>query len=517
MVIFDQLYNHIDGLTPKVVETGNGFLLNTQYYLKNNLSPVPFEHARIYGSPYQLNLHKSLHCISYSWNRSYREFPMMKDDFIPGRYYIITQSGFVTGDRKTFLSTIDEKNGKCNILRADLNYGDIQFLEYIYQTDKYLYFTGISDKTWYLYRYDKVNNTSTTCITLGYTYSRPNAKLLYADDQYFFFASYSDNNIAITRYNVIANSQITAITYRGQMTTTVNYNLTQILQTIQISPNEYGIYAYNCGQPDQPLGIYTVDITKNFTTTFADACTYIPCNITWNDDKNEISYNTATHSLNTYYEMFIHEVNNTKYLQICVHNKNFENAAYIPYQGIYTFEIIDNENFDFISYNQIEGTQQVNGYMFDDTYTICVVAMNQSFRIYKFSDITKNYEHTGTELSYIYNVGLDENGRLWYNLTDGSVHLVNLSDAQDVTIKFEKIYYEYTGSTIETYITFKALTYVGIDATGTFRLILEGPAVFQENNKKELYIDYVSELMIPIKITGAAPITVYPKYISERE
>lgn len=517
MVVFDQLYNHIDGLTPKVIETGHGFLLNTQYYLKNNMSPVPFEHARVYGSPYHLNLYKRLHCVSYSWNRSYCETPAIKDDYIPGRYYIFTQSGFVAGDRKMFSSTIDEEGGKCNIAWDNIDWGDVQFLEYVYQNDQFLYFTCISDKTWYLKRYDKTNNTVINCFDLGYTYSRPNAKLLYANDDYFFFASYSDNSICITRYARISNTQITAATYRGQMTTTANYNLTQILQTVQLNDTEYGVYVYNCGNTEQPLGIYSVDITASFTTTWADACTYTPCTITWNEDVTELRYNTAVHGINTYYETFVHTVDDKQYLQVCIHNKNFENAAYIPYQGIYTFKVINKDEFEFVSYNQFDTTQQINGYMFDDTKTICVAAINQGFKVYKFSDITKNYEYTGIELSYIYNVGLDENGRLWYVKTDGSVHLVNLSDAQDVNITFEKPYYEYTGNDITTYITFKALTYIGDDATGTFRLIIEGPALFQTNGTRELYLNYTHEITIPLKITGAAPITIYPKYISERE
>jgi hypothetical protein len=213
--------------------------------------------------------------------------------------------------------------------------------------------------------------------------------------------------------------------------------------------------------------------------------------------------------------MFIHEIDGIKYLQICIHNKNFENAAYIPYQGIYTFKVLNNETFEFISYNQIETTQQINGYMFDDTYTICVAAISQGFKVYKFSDITKNYEYADVEFSFIYNVGLDENGRLWCLKTDGSVHLVNLSDAQDVDIKFEQPYYEYTGEIINTYIDFKAFTYVGTDAHGIFGLTIEGPAVFSSNNSRNLEINYTQAVQIPIKITGAAPITIYPRYISE--
>lgn len=515
MIIFDQLYNLIDGLTPKVVETGQGFLLNTQYYLKNNMSPVPFEHARLYGSPYQLNLHKSLHCIAYSWNRSYREIPFVKDNYVAGRYYIFSQSGFVQSDRHLYSSTMDEADGKCNITRASIDWGDAQFLEYVYQDEQFVYFTCIADKTWYLKKYDKYNNTATNCFNIACTYSRPNAKLLYADDQFFYFASYSDNNISITRYNRVANTQITASTYRGQMTTTVNYNLTQILQTIQISETEYGVYAYNCGDTAQPLGLYSVDVSKTFTTTWADACTYTPCVITWDEDHDSLRYNTAIHGINTYYETFVHTVDDKQYLQVCIHNKNFENAAYIPYQGIYTFEVVDYNTLTFISYNNLETLQQINGYMFDDSQTICVAAINQGFKVYKFSNITKNYEYTGVELTYIYNVGLDENGRLWYTKLDGSVHLVNLSDAQDVEIKFEKEYYEYTGSVINTFVTFRAFTYTGEDAAGTFRLIIEGPAIFRETNSREINIDYAHEIVIPIQITGAAPITIYPKYIND--
>lgn len=515
MIVFDQSYNHIDGLTPKVIETGNGFLLNTQYYLKNNMAPVPFECARVYGSPYQLNLYKSLHCVSYSWNRSLREVPPVKDDYLPGVYYVFTHSGFVQSDRHLYSHTLNEKDKTCKMTKASIDWGDCQFLEYVYQTQDSLYFTCISDRTWYLKRYDKINNTAINCFNLGYTYSRPNAKLLYTDDHYFYFASYCDNSICITRYDRVANTQITASTYRGQMTTTANYNLTQILQPVQLSPNEYGVYAFNCGDTAQPIGIYSVDITKTFSTTWDDACTYTPCTITWNDYFSEIRYNTAVHGINTYYEFYLHETDDATYMHVCVHNKNFENGAYIPYQGIYTFEMTSETQLEFISYNPIETLVQINGYMFDNTLDVCIVAISQGFKVYKFSDITKNYEYADVEFSFIYNVGLDENGRLWYLKTDGSVHLVNLSDAQDVDIKFEQPYYEYTGAIINTYIDFKAFTYIGTDAHGIFGLTIEGPAVFSSNNSRNLEINYTQAVQIPIKITGAAPITIYPRYISE--
>ena len=44
----------ITDIAPKVIETAHGFLLNTQYYTKEKMAPVPFETCDLYGSPYNL-------------------------------------------------------------------------------------------------------------------------------------------------------------------------------------------------------------------------------------------------------------------------------------------------------------------------------------------------------------------------------------------------------------------------------------------------------------------------------
>jgi len=515
MKIFNPRYTLIDGLRPKVMEVGNGFLLNTQYYLKNNLSPVPFEFTSVYGSPYHLNLKKSLYCDTYSWNRKNIENTIVQDEFVSGKYYVFTHSGYISAERRLHLNVVLEKDSTCTLMKDIINYGDHQFLSYVDQTEQYLYFITQSNKTWYLMRYDKVAHTNTTCFSLGYTYSQPAPLLVYKDAAFFFFVSYSDNNIAITRYDITNNTQITTTTYRGQMTTTGNYNCSQLLSPVQIGPNEYGAYVYNLGEPEQPLGIYSVDVTANFNTTFATACKYTPCTITWNLDKTRIDYNTATHSVSTYYRNIVRQVGNKKYMHMFVHNHNFENTNYIPYQGIYTFEMEDNENLTFLNYDNIDSTRQINGYLLDDSMNTLIIAFKRGFQIYKFSTQQEKYVYTGVELASIYDVGLDETGRLWYLKLDGSVHLANLSDAQEVDIKFERNYYEYTGSDIATHITFSAKTYLGVEATGVFELVVEGPAYFTDTRRRDINITYTQEVDVPLTITGAAPITIYPKYVNE--
>jgi hypothetical protein len=51
---------------------------------------------------------------------------------------------------------------------------------------------------------------------------------------------------------------------------------------------------------------------------------------------------------------------------------------------------------------------------------------------------------------------------------------------------------------------------------GTFHLLMTGSAVFSENNSSELtfYYNGTGKQQISINITGANPITIYPKYIA---
>ena len=133
----------------------------------------------------------------------------------------------------------------------------------------------------------------------------------------------------------------------------------------------------------------------------------------------------------------------------------------------------------------------------------------------KFDTNVEKYVDAGIDIVDCTSVGFDELYRIWYQRTDTSVHVVNLSDAQSVQMKFEKNYYEYSGTTINTYIEFSALNYLNEDMEGTFHLLMTGSAVFAENNTSELtfYYNGTGKQQIAINITGANPITIYPKYV----
>jgi hypothetical protein len=239
-------------------------------------------------------------------------------------------------------------------------------------------------------------------------------------------------------------------------------------------------------------------------------------NITWNGDKTSIPYLSTPTSVNTYYRASIMEIDGIRYLNVYVYNKANENVAYAAIQGIYTFLINSDTELTFTGFNQVDASAQFIGVLESENKRHLLIAKNKSFKILKFDTNTKRYEDGGVEIPSCCAVGFDELQRIWYEKSDSAVEIINLEDAQSVQIKFEKTHYEYSGTSINTFIEFSALNYLNEEMQGTFQLTLSGSAVFTENNSNELTFEYdgLGKKQIGINIIGANPITIYPKYIS---
>lgn len=516
MKISNSIDTTITGLRPKVIETAKGFLLNTQYYTKEKLSPVPFETCNMLGSPYSLSIRKQLYLQGFTWNFPNDEIDILKDSKYEKRYYIRILNGYVSGTREAKIFTIEETdNGEIKILNT-CSLGDYQILDFVDQNDNYIYFTIRSNTYFYLYRMDKLTFTVTplTSISAGYNYGQ--FKKIYSNDMYIYFMYFYNQNIYTSRLNKFTNTvEVSTAIYRGQETTAVAYYLTNLSDTpYQIDENTYGLYLFNGANVEQPLDLYMCDTSKTLT----DGFTMQHVTISWSGVKSNIDFLFSTKSsyMNATVRNFITEFNGIKYLNVVVYQTNYDVSAQIEYQGVYTFRIDSATSLVFTGYNQIDAAKQIGGFIYDESKEHLIVAKQNSFQILKFNQTTQKYESTNFEITNCYSVGLDELQRVWYIKTDSSVHMVNLEDAQSVEIEFEKEYYEYTGTSINTYINFSALNYLGEDFAGTFELTLSGPAIFTENSSTTLRFAYAGsgEQQIGITITGASPITIYPKFIS---
>lgn len=512
MKISDSADTTITGLRPKVIETAKGFLLNTQYYTKERLSPVPFEVCNMLGSPYSLSIRKHLYLQGYTWNYPNDEVNIIKDSKYEKRYYIRVLNGYVSGVRESRIFTVEETdNGEIKILNTYAP-GDFQILDFVDQNDNYIYFTMRSNTSFYLHRMDKITFvvTQITALTTAYSYSQ--YKKIYNNDMYVYFMYFYNQNIYTLKLNKSTNAVETSTAiYRGKETTAYAYLLTNLSDTpYQVDDNTYGLYLFNAANAEQPIDLYQIDTSK----TLANGFTMQDVTITWGSNKTKFDFLTA----NIYCTVrnFIAEFNGIKYLNVVTYQPNFDNSNYITAQGIYTFRIDSATSLVFTGFNQIDAAKQIGGFIYDESKEHLIIAKQNAFQILKFNQTTLKYESTNFEITNCYSVGLDELQRVWYIKTDSSVHMVNLEDAQSVEVEFEKEYYDYAGTSINTYINFSALNYLGEEFTGIFELTLSGPAVFTENNSSTLRFTYQGsgKQQIGITITGASPITIYPKFIS---
>ncbi len=502
----------ITDIRPKVIETANGFLLNTQYYTKEKLAPIPFENCNLQGSPYSLSIRKQLSLQTYSWLYPNDAIGILKDSKYENRYYIRTLEGYVSGTQVSRLITFEEtENGEIKILNSYTG-TTLQFIEFYDQTDTYIYWATRTNLYFYLYCMNKDTFVVTSLWNSSSSSSYSYLKKIYSDDMYIYFIYFSNQNIYTlkldkTTHGVTTSSAI----YRGKETTATSIALTNLSDTpYQIDDNTYGLFLFNASNAAQPIDLYQYDKTKTFT----DGFTMQDVTITWNSSKSKFDFLTT--SLYCTVRNFISEFNSIKYLNVVTYQPNFDNASYIPVQGIYTFRINSPTSLVFTGYNQIDGAKQIGGFIYDESKEHLIVSKQNAFQILKFNQTTLKYESTNFEIAGCYSVGLDELQRVWYLKTDSSVHMINLEDAQSVEIEFEKEYYDYTGSMINTYINFSALNYLGEDFAGTFELTISGPAVFTENSDNVLRFDYAGtgKQQIGITITGASPVTIYPKFIS---
>lgn len=518
MRVFKSTNTIIDGARPKVIETAYGFLLNTQYYTKDTLSPIPFETLNILGTQYCLSISKQLYLQAYSWNSKNNEFGIIKDNKYPNRYYIKIFNGYVSGTRQEFLVALEENenNGTISIL-GNTNAGDVQLLECVDQDDNYLYITLRANLAYYLYRYNKSTFAfeNVYSATAKYNYIIP--KLIHSNETYIYLTWYYNQNIYFQQYNKLTKTTVTTCINRGQISSVTNYYVTlEANDVIDLGNGIYGVYYVNIENQEQPIDLYTIDITKTFTSTYFDTCDIQHVNITWNSEKDKIYYNTSLTSVLLHYKTFIIQSDILKYLNVVVYDENYENIGYTAIQGIYTFRIDSETNLTFTGYSPIDESKQIGGILFDKTKHHAVLAKNTSFQVIKFNAIVEKYVATGVEINQCYSVGFDDLQRMWYEKTDTSVHMVNLEDAQSVQITFEKPFYEYEGKSISTFINFSALNYLNENFTGTFELIMKGSAVFTENNNSIIRFTYTGSgnHQIPITITGPNPITIYPKFIN---
>lgn len=506
----------ITSATPKVVETANGFLINTQYYTKERLSAVALEFLRSNGSPYALSVRKQLFLqaqpSSNLWRFPDDEVEITKDSTYENRYYARVISGYIESSNiGTYLLAIEETANNEFRCLSIIPFDSMSIRGIVDQDDNYLYINTISSSSCAIYALNKSTFVSVNKWNVSTTVrSYIDLTKIHSDDNNIYFMYYSDQSAYTLVFNKSTLSgTISTPIFRGKDTAVTGVAMTVLSDTpYEIDKNTSGLFLFNYADPIQPIDLYYYDRSKSLS----DGFDMDPVNIIWNDSKSQIDFNTGF-VVNTI-RIFISEFDNVKYLNVASYRNSFSATDYINIQGIYTFRIDSKDQLTFVGFCPVDRSKSFSGFIYDESKEHLIISKLNSFQIFKFNKTSLVYENTGIEMPSCYSVGLDELQRIWYIKTDTSTHMINMEDAQSVDIKFEKQYYDFTGTSIDTYITFSALNYMGEQFKGKFELTISGPAVFTDDGSATFTFNYEGEIkQIGLTILGASPVTIYPKFI----
>jgi len=117
-------------------------------------------------------------------------------------------------------------------------------------------------------------------------------------------------------------------------------------------------------------------------------------------------------------------------------------------------------------------------------------------------------------ISGVVNAGFDALDRLWYQKVDNTIHVQNLDDPCIVNMKFERNYYTYEGTPINTFITFEAANFLAQPAYGKYILTLSGNAKFTDSGTyTHEFIYSGGPVQINMIVYGPERITCNTKFI----
>jgi hypothetical protein len=535
MKIFDSTNSLLAGTMSPVIETGRGFLINSQYYTKDNFVPVPLQNAFISSKQNIISINNSIDCYNTvpvkEHTKRRKDIPIIQDYKNENKYYTL----YSNNDNpycNCILITIED--GKTIEIVASKNISENNLIqEYLYQDDNFLYFLGLTSSNaanTCIYKFNKntyVGNTitiATLSLTNAYYYNFVLCKPVFMDDNnIFFFALVNAKSYCFIKYEKSTETVILSKEYGStnfQDSGTIIYNGI-ISEPFKIDDNKYGIYTPNF--INDSFDLFTLDLSKTFVSNSNEMYTVQNTTINLNDVKDVLGLKTFAMTSNTYryhtFEMNVIEINGKKYLNLYKYYKSstIYTANDLKHQGIYTLRI-DTDSYTDLTlthWNQISNNMTILDVLAANNKKYLFVSRYQNIDILMFDEEIEGYISSANTIGSVLIFGTDALGRIWYIDTSYDVELINLQDAQTVNIEFEKSYYEYTGTPIETYITFKATDYLKNTISGQFELKVSGSAIFTENNSTKLTFTYNTEMkQIPITITGASIISIYPMYIS---
>ena len=520
---------------PIIVETENTITLMSNIYQKEDLSCIS-KSGCIFGGISVGNNHMNLSRYmnigtSYRLGERDKRFSIVADPYIPNRfYYMINNHHSNVNNTYSYLIFAEEDEDNNITILGNTNVGNIEWREIFDIDENYIYITGIHlyNGGIYVYRINKTTRVVTSTIFQVTGTNRAKCNLIYKDETYlyfitggvtntnawgrFYFTRYNKNNAEVlntlyTPPNLIAGST----SYKWD-----NANIWMQCNNIDIE-NFYqeGKKYYWCypqksgtklstgnGPANNNLMIMCYDSSKSFNES--GVITFRTTNGL--QDIEQLKWKSGKYFA---YRFWIID----NYLYYAIYDETNSDNDMKNIQGIHVFKINPGFELEYVDKIQITIKKNIISMLYNSTKEILLIGYYNSFEIYLYNHDNHLYEPVNKELTNISSVGFDSMDRLWYQTLSNSVDVENLDDPQYVEIKFEKIYYTYENEDIDTYLTFKAISFTDKVPKGKYILKLTGNAYFKNNGIKTLFINYTGgTVKLDIVVTGPKRIVCDVEY-----
>lgn len=520
---------------PLVVETENTIIMMSNVYQKEDLSCINKEGClfdnTIVGINH-MNLSRYMNIgTNYRLGERDKRFGIIADPYIPNRFYFVINNHHsnVSTDRSYLIFAEENDDYDINIL-GNVNTANIEWREIldidennIYVSGIYLYSGGI-----YVYKINKTTMTIAQTIFGVTDTNRGKCNLINKDETYLYFiiGGIQNSNVYgrfyFTRYNK-NNGEVKNTIYTPPMVSAGNTNyvwnsdsLWMYSHTVDIEDfyEENGKY-YWCypqksgakfagkeGNANNNLMIMCYDSLKAYDEQ--DVITFRTTN-----DLQDIESLQWKKGAYFAYRFWIID----GYLYYAIYDETNSDADMKNIQGIHVLKINPGFNLEYITKIQITKSKNIISMIGNSTKQVLLIGYFNSFEIYVYNKETHLYEKVNKEIPNIVCAGFDSMDRLWYENTNYGVFVENLDDPQEVKIKFEKLYYTYENTDIETYITFEATGFTDKIPTGEYILTLSGNAIFKGNHKKQISLNYTGgQVKVDIIINGPKRVTCSTKF-----
>ena len=532
---------------PKVIETHDGFLLNTVYHndkkalnattqqIYNNVSTVT-------GLQRYMILERmtSNEPMSYGFSKN----SIITDKYNENTYYSFSGEGQSNANNNfCYCLKYTEENGIVTYVKG--TWSGLSIGQYLGQSENFLYFSygnlsvnGNSNKIIY-----KMNK-ETLVITSAYTYySYYPSNVSYNSSSSYHPIVLKETALSIYMLVLSTNSASTfAIKPIIVKIDKVNETVTALVTLANFTCGAAGQFICQAVHDCIEINETTFGVifkTPNNTTATTDYFSYVQVDIS--DEENvtatvsSMPVDNLTLPTNSYYtyaapqNIWIYEYEDKQYLYAFrTHYSAADASTGVAYNCLYAFEIEKDENnvpvqLKFIS--KQEGSTWRNKathnmMLSKDKSVLILTNSSQYIGIYRFDATTCDYQYVN-ELNIAnkyYRYGLDSLNRLWIVDQKYNVEVYGLNDYSSYSLEFEKAEYAYEGTDIETYVKFRCLDLTKSRVNGTFKLTIQGAAKFVENYDTSLTVtlneDDTEDLQVPILITGGGRIIIYPTLLS---